>query len=360
MKHLLVHSRPGMFYGWPANNGIWSWGNEIVVGFTEAHYLENSQGHSQDESRPRRSLVARSMDGGETWSTEEPANYPEGFTFGDETHGECHSPVGVPEQLDFTSPDLAIRCRNSQILVSHDRCRTWEGPYLFPPFADDSVLTARTDYLVLDAKTCLFFVSRKSATVRAGSFSDTAFAVVTRDGGRSFEELGTMLPERPEFRSVMPSTVRISDTTLVSALRRRKDGTTRSGGTYGDCWLDAAISDDLGRTWRFLSMIADTHARTRGRNGNPPALVRTNDGALCAFYGFRAPVLGMRAKVSTDNGASWSNEIVLSDDARTWDFGYPRAVVRPDGKVVVVYYYTTSELKEQHIAATIWDPKEAV
>lgn len=360
MKHVVVHSRPGMFYGWPANNGIWSWGSEIVVAFTEAHYLENSEGHSQDESRPRRSLVARSTDGGETWATEAPTQYPEGFTFGDEKHDRDDAPVGLPEPLDFTNPDLAIRCRASEILVSRDRCRSWDGPYLFPSFGEASVLTSRTDYLALDASTCLFFVSRKSTTVQAGSYYDSAFAVITRDGGRTFEELGTMLPERPDVRAVMPATVRTSERRLVSALRRRKDGKTASGSMYSDCWLDAAVSDDLGKSWRFLSSIGDTHTRTRGKNGNPPALVRTHGGALCAFYGFRAPVYGMRARVSIDDGASWSNEIVLRDDARTWDFGYPRAVVRPDGKVVVVYYYTTSELKEQHIAATIWDPSEAV
>jgi hypothetical protein len=31
-------------------------------------------------------------------------------------------------------------------------------------------------------------------------------------------------------------------------------------------------------------------------------------------------------------------------------------VQRSDGKVVTIYYYTTEQNPEQHIAATIWDP----
>src|SRR5262245_32307961 len=32
-RNVIVHKEAGRFGGWPANNGIWSWGDEIVVGF---------------------------------------------------------------------------------------------------------------------------------------------------------------------------------------------------------------------------------------------------------------------------------------------------------------------------------------
>ena len=38
------------------------------------------------------------------------------------------------------------------------------------------------------------------------------------------------------------------------------------------------------------------------------------------------------------------------------DMGYPRLAQRADGKLVVCYYWATTELPQQHIAATIWDP----
>lgn len=48
----------------------------------------------------------------------------------------------------------------------------------------------------------------------------------------------------------------------------------------------------------------------------------------------------------------------LRDDGRNWDFGYTRTIQRTDGKLVTLYYYTTVENPEQHIAATIWTVDE--
>ncbi len=48
--------------------------------------------------------------------------------------------------------------------------------------------------------------------------------------------------------------------------------------------------------------------------------------------------------------------IVLRDDGGSTDVGYVRSVVRPDGKVVAVYYYTDQTSPTRHIAATIFDP----
>ncbi|MEZ4727442.1 MAG: hypothetical protein R3E79_09940 [Caldilineaceae bacterium] len=43
MQHITIYREPGRFAGWPANYGIWHWGNEIVVGFT-AGYTDPSGG----------------------------------------------------------------------------------------------------------------------------------------------------------------------------------------------------------------------------------------------------------------------------------------------------------------------------
>ena len=42
-KHVTVYFEKGMFGGWPANHGIWSWGNEILVGF--------GMGYNKDQGR---------------------------------------------------------------------------------------------------------------------------------------------------------------------------------------------------------------------------------------------------------------------------------------------------------------------
>ena len=73
-------------------------------------------------------------------------------------------------------------------------------------------------------------------------------------------------------------------------------------------------------------------------------------------YGYRGVPYGIRARISSDNGATWGDIIHLRDDATTWDMGYCRMVERPDRKIVTMYYYNTPERPEQHIAATIWNP----
>jgi len=163
-----------------------------------------------------------------------------------------------------------------------------------------------------------------------------------------------MTGEPIAIRSVMPSTVRISKNHLISALRRRLD---RGGAEYRKNWIDVYESKDNGKTWSFLSKVADTDpGGLLHRNGNPPSMVRLKDGRLCVTYGYRGVPYGIRAKFSKDNGKTWGPEIHLRDDGRSWDMGYTRTMQRPDGKLVTVYYYTTEEIPEEHIAATIWDP----
>ena len=88
---------------------------------------------------------------------------------------------------------------------------------------------------------------------------------------------------------------------------------------------------------------------------NPPALVAMPDGTLVLLYGFRDAPFGLRAVVSCDNGQTWSGPLVLRDDGGDADLGYPRALVRQDGKIVVVYYFNDRNGPERFIAASVVD-----
>src|SRR5690606_30579058 len=155
------------------------------------------------------------------------------------------------------------------------------------------------------------------------------------DGGKTFDFLGWMAGDDPPLvRSVMPATVRAADGTLVTLLRRRFDLNTGYDNQLN--WIDAYGSRDDGVTWGFLTRIAFTD--TSMHNGNPPSLVRLPDDRLVAVYGVRAAPFGIRARISDDHGVTWGPEFILRDDARTWDIGYCRSVVRPDGKIVTCYY----------------------
>ncbi|MHC4192408.1 MAG: exo-alpha-sialidase [Planctomycetota bacterium] len=347
-KHVVVCHESGRFCGWPANNGVWTWGDEILVGFHQADYVAKDCSHSIGDNG--RNLLARSLDGGQTWKVEDPDNFP----------GDGGKAVASPGNINFAHPDFAMRCGTSEFFISYNRGRKWEGPYKFPEFGLNRRLTSRTDYIVNGKKDCLVFLSAKEPRVEA-AVQDRAFCARTADGGRTFEFLSWMTGEPFKIRSVMPSTVRCGKNHLVSAMRRRLDVDISGGHKMRKCWIDVYQSKDNGQTWEFLSQVADTGKS----NGNPPSLVGLRDGRLCVTYGYRWVCSayryrwepqGIRARISKDNGKTWGQEIVLRNDARTWDIGYTRSIQRNDGRIVTIYYYTTEEKPEQHIAATIWDP----
>src|SRR5688572_8624932 len=74
-KHVVVARAAGRYGGWPANHGMWVWGNEILVGFSWGHMRDGGaeSGHPIDRQRPEEHMLARSLDGGETWKHEKPA-----------------------------------------------------------------------------------------------------------------------------------------------------------------------------------------------------------------------------------------------------------------------------------------------
>jgi len=345
-KHVIVCHEKGRFCGWPANNGVWIWGNEILVGFVQADYAFRDCGHSISGNAV--SLLARSLDGGETWNIEDPENFV----------GDGLEATHPPGTINFAHPDFAMRIGEDMFFISYDRGRRWLGPYKLGDFGLETKLTSRTDYLVNAENDCFLFLSTKDPRVEA-ALQDRAFCCRTTDGGKNFEFVSWMTHEPFTIRSVMPSTTRCSQDKLVTALRRRIDVDISGGHKMRKCWIDVYESTDNGLSWHFLSQVADTGYS----NGNPPSLARLSDDrivvtyglrGICTKYRYRQHPQGIRARVSDDGGKTWQREIILRDDAATWDIGYTRTVQRPDGKLVTMYYYTTAERPEQHIAATIW------
>jgi len=365
MQHVTVYREKGRFAGWPANYGIWSWGDEIVVGFTVGYTNPAGGFHARDKSRPFLPMQARSLDGGETWevqatpcrtpgdrgiSADEHMNYDLSARQALEQKLE-NMPVECPGGINFAHPDFALMCARTGLgagtvawfYVSYDRCRTWEGPYSLPMF-DLPGIEARTDYLVSGPDECKLFLTAAKA---GGGEGGGIFCARTVDGGRTFKFVSWVTQSRDGF-AIMPASVRLSESRILVAVR------CREGGAFTEVqnWIDLYGSDDDGKTWDYICRPApDT-----GKGGNPPALIKLHDGRLCLVYGYRGEPYGMRARISADGGKTWSEEIVLRDDAGNHDIGYPRAVQRPDGKVVVVYYYNDHPEGERYIGATLWEP----
>ena len=53
IHHVKVYFEEGRFGGWPANHGIWSWGDEILVGFSRGYHKDlGPERHNIDREKP--------------------------------------------------------------------------------------------------------------------------------------------------------------------------------------------------------------------------------------------------------------------------------------------------------------------
>jgi Neuraminidase (sialidase) len=362
-RHVTVYHEPGRLGAWPANHGIWSWGNEILVGFSSAYFKWlGPDSHPYDRDKPEEPYLARSRDGGVTWNFEAAPSLvpPEGmYTAVGPAPGRSTRAVPQPgkiaelaEPLDFTHPDFAMTLRmtdpqqgGSWLFYSYDRGKTWKGPFRFPMLGQTAIM-ARTDYIVNGKREAMVFLTAAKAKGREGR----PFVARTRDGGLTWQFVAWVAPDPDRGFTIMPSSVRLSKTEILSIVRHRvalPDGAN---------WIDAYVSRDNGTTWQYLSRPAGD---TGAKGGNAPSTIRLKDGRIVVTYGYRAKPYSIRARLSSDNGKTWGEEIMLRDGGGAWDLGYPRTVQRPDGKIVTVYYWVNDPKKERVIEATIWDPGPA-
>ena len=352
LQHVKVYHEPGRFGGWPANHGIWIWENEILVGFSQGYYKDlGPDRHNIDREKTELHVLARSLDGGETWQVEDPGKtgalvLPDNGSYHGMPRTDVQSPPLMDNEgdIDFTHPDFALTVRmdnihagQSRYWYSHDRGHQWKGPYRLPNFGAPGT-AARTDYIVNSQQDCMLFLTAAKANGKEGR----PMCVQTTDGGKNWNFVSWIGPE-PEGFSIMPASTRLLENEILVVTRRREADRR---------FIAAYFSDDNGRTWHYLNdPVEDTG------EGNPPALIQLQDGRLCLTYGYRAEPYSIRAKISHDKGKTWSPDYVLRDDGSGRDIGYPRMVQRPDGKVVVVYYFMDAQTgPERYIGATLWTP----
>lgn len=351
ISHSKVFYEEGKFAGWPANNGIWNWGDEILVGFVVADHMERT-GHTYDSSTSRYKY-ARSLDGGKTWELEDA--YGSGQTAIAHDHRGIDAkstPQTLTQPINFAHRDLVFTLTRENIhdgqsffYYSYDRGKQFNGPFILPNL-DTNGIAARTDYIVDGENEASVFLTVAKENAREGRIA----MFRTIDGGLNWTN-HAMIGDEPEGFSIMPASVRISSNEIITTIRGREVNPRRD-------FIEAFYSVDNGDNWENLNEpVYDT-----GWGGSPPALLNLEDGRLALSYIFRS-AYGSRVglKFSKDNGKTWSHEITLrSGDYATNDVGYPRMVQRADGNLVITYYWnhaaSAQEKPYRYIAATVVDP----
>lgn len=337
----MVYRESGRFGGWPANHGIWSWDNEILVGFSAAWFEKrDADRHQMNGQRGEEPRQARSLDGGETWSLESPPGLmpPE---FG----GAPVRPLDAA--IDFARPGFALATKfvdnhigPSRLWYSYDKGKSWRGPFAFPDLGLPGI-AARTDYVVTGPREATIFLTAAKSNRREGR----PLCARTTDGGLTWRLVAMIGPE-PRGFAIMPSSLRINRREWLTTVRVKLEP---------DNWIEQYRSVDDGETWRSEGRVASTGVFS----GNPSHLLQLKDGRLCLTYGNRSRPHSILAKLSSDRGRTWGPEIPLRADAAAWDMGYVRSAQRPDGKIVTIYYYNDAPHNERFIAATIWDAGSA-
>ncbi len=218
--------------------------------------------------------------------------------------------------------ELVRRHLGSWVLLSEDRGATWSDRLRAP------LMTPHGPILLCSGE-LLYLGKQYQKTFRSGLIQ----AARSRDGGRTWEELGTV----PLADSTHP--VNYHEPHVVELPSGRLIGAIRIQDHWGKDLTAAAIpspsimltgSEDGGRTW--------TQARPMGFHGVPPHLMRHSSGVLILTYGYRREPYGQRVALSHDGGASWEHDHVLRDDGPDRDLGYPATVELHDGDLFTVYY----------------------
>jgi hypothetical protein len=168
-----------------------------------------------------------------------------------------------------------------------------------------------------------------------------------------FEDDGAAEPDRSiplrfgAHRYFYPRAIMLPDGRILCSVRCQRDPTSL-------LWTEVFLSDDGGRTWRFLSRVNDW--------GAPGDLALMSDGRIACVYGYRLPPFGVRARISEDGGRTWGSELILRDDGGSWDLGYPRVTEMQPGRLMTVYYMNRKDDPIQmnggvrHIAQTVFIP----
>lgn len=341
-ENFAVYRKENEFSAWPRNCGVYKYKNdEIIVGFlTRTCYYktreEVAHGYSPADCSSR-IVQMRSKDGGKTW--DEPKKIIPSMNLGYSTLEQVS--FLEPKEFDFKNPDFMFIAIKNQVFFSQDRGHNIYGPCRLPSFGYDTIWP-RPDYVIRDDGALILFGTVNCSDGKEGK----PVAIISKNKGISWELFSYISYEKNDYMQIMPSGVILPSGKIICAVRCQRYRYSYS------FWAECYVSEDMGRTWNFLSRINDI--------GSPCHLLLLEDGRVLASYGYRSRPFGIRISVSEDEGKTWKNEFILRDDGGSWDLGYPVSVQLDSGEIFTVYYFNNKNDKiwqdggVRHIAASVY------
>ncbi|MGH6960806.1 MAG: sialidase family protein, partial [Dongiaceae bacterium] len=318
----VISQRPSFYHGWPTlarrRNG------ELLVvssGGREAHVWPFGWVE-----------LMRSRDDGRTWS------WPEVLmdtAIDDRDAGVCETAQGSILVTTFTSlayePLLEKTSNVEAWQAAHRRLdaaqrnamlgtwmirsagggATWSAPYRVPVNSPHGPIQLHDGRLLYAGKE-LWTEERRNGVAESADDGRTwrwlaAIPTRPRDNQRDYHELHA---------------VEMAKGALIVHIRNHNKANERE--------TLQSESTDGGKTWTTPHPI--------GVWGLPSHLLRLRDGRLLMSYGHRRRPFGNHARLSADDGRTWSEPMSLSEDGAGGDLGYPSTVELGDGALLTVWY----------------------
>jgi len=362
IEHLEVDYARDRYGGHPRQGGIFKFGSdEIAVLYNRAPcaYREPADvRHDLGGYHSRAQVIlARSYDGGYSWDRSNDVTVYDYTRPIEEQRAfitQLDRQPGLPRQrIDLRSPDSAIVFPRtwagegdpptllSFSLRSADRGHTWESvpTPLRPPTDRGAVHKDGHPLARMPDGTHLAVMSAVGGVWLYG----------TDDHGLSWEPLARVCDDPTGFgRSTYAGLILLPSSRLQCY-------SLNIGG-----WRDAiqmCYSDDGGYSWSQPKPIvrwgdspwavkSSQAMRSNwigGKHYRSPWPMLLADGRLAVLFARRKPPFGIGLVLSEDQGASWSPEQIIRDDASTWDIGYPVAVETAPNHIFTAYYYSLDD-----------------
>ncbi len=352
IEHIHICGSEDTFCAHPRQGGIFNFGNNEIALIhnhapcrydTPESVMHDFGGyHSQAKI-----LLQRSFDGGATWpQDQEVVIYDESRPI--EERRAFVAQESPREEVDLSSPDSAIYFGRTYTgptdekpemvcfaVRSADRGKTWDRvPSIVSP-PPPMTLVHKDSHPILRMPDGTFLAAMSVAppgqVVLYGS----------DDNGLTWEFLARVADDQSGYgRTTYAGLLQLPDGRLqvyMLNLNGERNAIQVSESEDGYLWSPPRPIVRVGCSpWAARRKPADWKF---GMHYRSPWPLQLRDGRIVVVFGRRKPPFGLGCLFSEDQGATWSPEFIIRDDAEHWDLGYPVATELDDGRIFTAYYF---------------------